>query len=131
MKPVPRHRTDFEFIQSIMDPLTFEKNVVVKYNFFPLTLNLDMPCSLVTASTILTTELNCQKTDLFFRIESTEITYFGRALQIGGYAASCGLFSQAMIFLSGFRFSVNPNALDTFSHQKGCWTFGINTKTNK
>ena len=36
MKPVPRHRTDFEFIQSIMDPLTFEKNVLVKYPFFPL-----------------------------------------------------------------------------------------------
>ena len=52
MKPVPRHRTDFEFIQSIMDPLTFEKNVVVKYNFFPLTLNLDMPCSLVTAQSL-------------------------------------------------------------------------------
>ena len=34
MKPVPRHRTNFEFIQSIMDPLTFEKNVVVKYPFF-------------------------------------------------------------------------------------------------
>ena len=34
MKPVPRHRTNFEFIQSIMDPLMFEKNVVVKYPFF-------------------------------------------------------------------------------------------------
>ena len=44
MKPVPRHRTNFEFIQSIMDPLMFEKNVVVKYPFFfPLTLKLDMP----------------------------------------------------------------------------------------
>ena len=36
MKPLPRHRTDFEFIQSIMDPRTFEKNVVVKYPFFSL-----------------------------------------------------------------------------------------------
>ena len=63
MKPVPRHRTEFEFMQSIMDPLTFEKNVLVKYPFFSLdgkigyaqnsnTLNLDMPCSLVTAQSL-------------------------------------------------------------------------------
>ena len=38
MKPVPRHRTGFEFIQSIMDPLTFEKNVLVEYFFFTLRL---------------------------------------------------------------------------------------------
>ena len=33
-----------------------------------------------------------------------------------------------MIFLSGFRFSVNSNALDTFSHQKEPWIIEINTK---
>ena len=44
MKPVPSRRTDFEFMQSFMDPITFEKNVLVKYPFFfPLTVKLDMP----------------------------------------------------------------------------------------
>ena len=69
MKPVPRHRTEFEFIQSIMDPLTFEKNFLVKYPFFPLTLKLDIPKIVIRFgyalftrySTILTIELNCQK----------------------------------------------------------------------